>query len=215
MLFEHLDLLLDPTPHDGPLNMALDEILARTTERPALRIYRWDGPWISFGYFGRHEQVAARWPSRPLVRRWTGGGEVPHDADFTYTLAIPASHPFARESASISYRRVHAVIAALLPGAALAETEQGNAAACFAHPVVSDVLVKDRKIAGAAQRRGTFGLLHQGSIQAPLSFESFAHSLARALAPQVSECTIGDAFVAAAKNVRASRYGTTDWQERR
>src|SRR2546423_1117404 len=36
---------------------------------------------------------------------------------------------------------------------------------CFANPVRADVLLDGRKIAGAAQRRTTRGLLHQGSIQ--------------------------------------------------
>src|SRR5207248_39433 len=43
----------DPTPRAGPLNMAIDEVLL-TTARPAiLRFYRWNAPWVSFGYFVR------------------------------------------------------------------------------------------------------------------------------------------------------------------
>lgn len=216
MLFTHLDLHLDETPHPGALNMARDEVLARQTASSALRVYRWAAPSVSFGYFGRHLEVASRWPGRELVRRWTGGGEVPHGLDFTYTIAVPASDPFLRAGVRDSYRLIHAALAGLLAGAELAGQDEGDAAACFARPVVADVLVAGRKVAGAAQRRGHFGLLHQGSIQGTAWPEDLPQRLARALAAEVRVLpSFPAAWSVQADALAAEKYATPAWRTRR
>lgn len=215
MLFERLAFYLDDTPRDGALNMAIDEVLTRSTREPALRVYRWAEPSVSFGYFGRHREVAARWPGRTLVRRWTGGGEVPHGEDFTYTVAVPRTHPFCGASVRESYRSLHVVLAALLPGAALAESDAADAPACFARPVIADVVAVGRKIAGAAQRRGTFGLLHQGSVQGIAWPANLAASLAVALAREVNQQPISPTLLSAAEELASEKYANGAWLERR
>ncbi len=214
MLFSHLDLYMDDTPHDGALNMAIDEVILRTVEHPTLRVYRWAEPSVSFGYFGRHREVVARWPGRVPVRRWTGGGEVPHGEDFTYTLVVPATYPFARCAVRESYRVVHFALAALLPEAALAEADEGDAPACFAHPVVADVLLAGRKVAGAAQRRGQHGLLHQGSVQGIVCDFSLASLLANRLAEKVASFPLPERLRAEATALAAEKYGTAGWLKR-
>lgn len=215
MIFERLDFYLDDTPHRGALNMAIDEALALATTEPALRIYRWERPSVSFGYFGRHREVAERWPGRELVRRWTGGGEVPHGEDFTYTLAVPRSHPFSRLGVRESYHQLHAVLAALLPGAALATTDAAENPSCFARPVVADIVSGGQKVAGAAQRRGAFGLLHQGSVQGTTLPADLAERLSHALAGEVSRCSFSPVLLASAETIAAEKYGTPSWLERR
>ena len=172
MLFDELTEVLDPEPHEAPLNMALDEVLLASATGPMLRVYRWARPAVSFGYFGKVADVAAAWPGREMVRRWTGGGIVPHGADVTYTLVVPRGCAFFRLRPDESYRTIHEHLAALL--ATLGTTVQVAASAsakisdaCFENPARHDLLGAAGKIAGAAQRRTRDGLLIQGSVQSP------------------------------------------------
>jgi hypothetical protein len=123
-----------------------------------------------FGYFQKYADIAAWTPLRPLIRRPTGGGLVPHDADWTYSIAIPPSDPWYELRAKESYLRLHQWIAASLRAADIpvelaAAAHKEIPGQCFAGAEQSDVLLKGRKIAGAAQRRTRDGLLIQGSIQ--------------------------------------------------
>ena len=156
--------------------MALDEALLEAAPRlrlPVLRFYAWTQPAASFGYFQKYDQVQQLTVLRPLVRRPTGGGLVPHDADWTYSLVFPPDHDWYALSARESYRQVHVWIqmafakldleTALAPVSLKAQPGQ-----CFVGHEQSDLLWRGRKIAGAAQRRRKDGLLIQGSIQPPL-----------------------------------------------
>ena len=165
--------LLDSGPGDYAFNMALDEALlqaAARLSRPVLRFYGWTEPAASFGYFQRHAEVERMTPLRPLVRRPTGGGLVPHDADWTYSLAFPPGDDWYSLSAKDSYRRVHEWIRAAFADLDL-QTELAPACSkalpgqCFQGHEMSDLLCQGRKIAGAAQRRTRDGLLIQGSVQ--------------------------------------------------
>jgi lipoate-protein ligase A len=154
--------------------MALDEALLDASPRlgqPVLRFYGWTEPAATFGYSQRHDEVAALTSLRPLLRRPTGGGLVPHDGDWTYTLVFPPSHPWYSLHARASYERVHAWIRSAFDrigvAADLARAERPGAGACFAGAEVNDVLWHGAKIAGAAQRRTKTGLLIQGSVQPP------------------------------------------------
>jgi len=160
-------------------NMAVDEALllnANSARAPVLRFYSWTEPAASFGYFQRYADVELLTPLRPLVRRPTGGGIVPHDADWTYSLAFPFGHDWHQLPATESYRRVHEWVRAafgkigvdcsLAPARASRIAGPGQ---CFAGCGWEqfDVLRLGRKIAGAAQRRNRDGLLIQGSVQPP------------------------------------------------
>ena len=156
-------------------NMALDEALLESAPRtgcPVLRFYGWNEPAATFGYSQRYEQAAALTPLRPLVRRTTGGGVVPHDADWTYSLIFPPQHCWYRLRAAESYLRLHEWLRVALgrvnvPATLAAASQKEIPGHCFAGPEKSDVLWGGRKIAGAAQRRSRTGLLIQGSLQPP------------------------------------------------
>src|SRR5215472_9324698 len=90
--------------------MALDEALLLNMPRlqaPVLRFYGWTEKAASFGYFQRYSEVERLTLLRPLVRRPTGGGIVPHDSDWTYSLVFPSNHRWYRLPATDSYRQAH------------------------------------------------------------------------------------------------------------
>ncbi len=176
---------------DPAYNMALDEALLEGASRlgkPVLRFYGWTEPAATFGYFQKYAEVERATLLRPLIRRPTGGGIVPHDADWTYSLVFPPGHEWHSLKAEASYRRVHEwiqfafakldVATDLAPKSHLAGPGQ-----CFVGYEKSDLLWHGKKIAGAAQRRNKSGLLIQGSVQPPLP-------LARA-AWQQAMCDVG------------------------
>lgn len=165
--------LLESGPGEAASNMALDEALLHAAPRlgrPVLRFYGWTEPAASFGYFQKYPQIERLTTLRPLVRRPTGGGLVPHDADWTYSLVFPPVHYWYSLSATDSYRRVHEWIRAAFARLDLA-TDLAPACSkslpgqCFQGHEMYDLLCRGQKIAGAAQRRTRDGLLIQGSVQ--------------------------------------------------
>lgn len=165
----------------GPaaFNMAVDEALLLNVAKlgwPVLRFYAWSEPAASFGYFQRCTEVAKATPLRPLVRRPTGGGVVPHDCDWTYSVVLPPQHSWYHLKALESYRRVHDWIRTAFQKVGITTqladaSRSGAPGLCFVGAEKFDVIVSGRKVAGAAQRRTRDGLLIQGSIQPPPGVE--------------------------------------------
>src|SRR5882757_4581273 len=168
-------LLLNSGKCDAAFNMALDEALLEAMPRlqkPVLRFYGWMEPAATFGYFQKYSEVANLTPLRPLIRRPTGGGIVPHDADWTYSAVFPPGHEWHSLKAEESYRRIHdwlrLAFAALKVETELAPCcKKSLPGQCFVGHEKSDLLWRGKKIAGAAQRRNKLGLLIQGSVQPP------------------------------------------------
>jgi lipoate-protein ligase A len=155
--------------------MAVDEALLEAVARlgrPVLRFYGWTEPAATFGYFQKYAEVARTTLLRPLIRRPTGGGIVPHDADWTYSAAFPPGHEWHSLKAVESYRRIHDWLR-LAFAELQVETELAPFAKktlpgqCFIGHEKFDLLWHGKKIAGAAQRRNQSGLLIQGSVQPP------------------------------------------------
>jgi lipoate-protein ligase A len=176
----HLMLWDDPVPRDGPGQMACDEVLVGLAESPILRVFRWQSPWVSAGFFTETEEAARVRPDLPVCRRWTGGGIVVHEGDFTFSLVVPRGARLAAERPGESYRLIHAALAEALGAqgyaAGLSKTGEGHSPECFVGAVEHDVVADGRKIAGGAQRRTRRALLHQGSVQG-------AAELSRAFGP--------------------------------
>jgi lipoate-protein ligase A len=216
------ELLLydDLEPKSAALNMAVDEALLKSTTSPALRFYRWRHPALSFGYFGVYAEVADQQDQREIVRRWTGGGIVPHGDDLTYSVIIPATQKFFARSSLEIYSQLHEAIRGALQqngiGAVLA-----NAAApklsedCFANAVRADVISDGRKIAGAAHRRSRAGLLHQGSIQLDNLPDRFKEDFARTVCDRFERRTLSTDVIERAVAIAAAKYGTREWLMRR
>jgi len=156
-------------------NMAMDHALmelAPSLGAPTLRFYGWNEPAATFGYSQHCADIEKMTPLRPLIRRPTGGGLVPHDADWTYSFAVPPDNPWYGLKAAESYLRMHEWVRAAFESLGIRATlapqpMKITLGQCFIGAEKSDVLWRGRKIAGAAQRRSKQGLLIQGSVQSP------------------------------------------------
>lgn len=211
-------------------NMALDEALmdlAPRLEKPVLRFYGWTEPAASFGYSQHYADIERITPLRPLVRRPTGGGLVPHDADWTYSVAVPPGHAWYQLKAAESYERVHQWIcdafARLGVKTVLApEPIKVGIGQCFVGAEKSDLLWKGRKIAGAAQRRTHDGLLIQGSVQPPLvglARSEWQASMQHVAQEKWSVCwallSVTGELAEKAEQLRVEKYSKAEFNRRR
>lgn len=215
-------LWLDPKPHDGPWNMAIDQALLESNPAPVLRVYSWDRPTVSVGYAQNLEKLGPALPHWPVVRRWTGGGVVFHQMDATYSVIVPSCVAWSQTRPLESYRQIHGALAAALVGAGFAGCRLARAEDvidkpfCFEAPAVHDIVRGMMKVAGAGQRRSRIGLLHQGSVQQVSLDASFWRRWADQLASHVTEIEApGPEVMRRADELSAVRYGTEAWLRHR
>lgn len=217
-MFGRIALWMDAVARDGPAQMACDEALLAEAETPVLRVFRWKRPWVTAGLFTPWQIAVQTRPDLPWCRRWTGGGVVVHENDFTFSLIAPREDRWAKLRPADSYRELHVHLGLALmpcnPRTTLAATDAPAGQECFAGPVMHDVLVGDRKAAGGAQRRTKRGLLHQGSIQGALLESDFARHLAGALGGEVVEWVPGDGFEERVRLLAEQKYADPEFLQR-
>ncbi|MEY2564189.1 MAG: lipoyl(octanoyl) transferase [Verrucomicrobiota bacterium] len=219
-MLDQLEVYDDVEPRAAALNMAMDEALLEIASSPVLRFYRWRSPALSFGYFGSFADVGEQRANREIVRRWTGGGVVPHGDDLTYSVVIPAGHAFFARSSLQIYSELHDAIRRALNTNGVEATLARAVAPkisehCFSNAVRADVLSGGRKIAGAAHRRTRAGLLHQGSIQLPGLPAKFRDDFARALCPKFERKALAPELIARGHSIAQAKYATDEWLMRR
>ncbi len=174
-------LIADREPHNYLWNMALDEMLMQQPiATPVLRIYQWDSPTISIGYFQKiqnHiEECEVDGQSWNLIRRITGGGLVRHGKDITLSLILPENNTYFSAKVTESYRDIHHILfkafESIIPTLSFSSSNQGlkprSRRICFEEPTAYDIESGDKKIIGSSQRRRDGVLLHQTSMQLPL-----------------------------------------------
>jgi lipoyl(octanoyl) transferase len=219
-ILNELHVYDDSEPRSAAINMALDEALLESAIFPTLRSYHWRVPALSFGYFGSYADVADQRGDREIVRRWTGGGVVPHGDDLTYSVIIPASHPFFARSSLAIYSDLHDAIREALKANGIDATLANSVSPkvsenCFANAVRADVISEGRKIAGAAHRRSRVGLLHQGSIQNAKLPHRFINDFARTLCDRFEHRALSQELIDRATKIAQVKYGTIEWLMRR
>jgi lipoyl(octanoyl) transferase len=215
---------VETAPASAALNMGVDEALLQAAKEvgvPVLRFYEWSESAATFGYFQHYDEIAAWTTLRPLVRRTTGGGLVPHDADWTYSVIIPPGDAWYELRAAESYRRLHEWVAGALQIAGVAaelaaERMKDAPGQCFIGAEQFDVILKGRKIAGAAQRRTRDGLLIQGSVQ-PGELQSRKKEWQRAMVETISAeaWELPEAVETRAEELARIKYGAASYNQRR
>src|SRR5688572_28488627 len=160
---------------------------------------------------------------QPLVRRPTGGGLVPHDADWTYSVVIPPNHFWYGLRAPESYERIHQWIQSAFDSIGVAtelalDCRKEIPGRCFAGYEKSDLLRLGRKIAGAAQRRTKTGLLIQGSVQPPPSNVirgQWQRSMSDVTANDWSGLELSARMTTQVHALRAEKYSRDEYNRRR
>ncbi|MDZ7268815.1 MAG: lipoate--protein ligase family protein [candidate division KSB1 bacterium] len=171
--------LLDTGFADGAYHMALDAAMARGgwTHVPSLRFFRWRPYCISLGYHQAADEVdlaRCRAAGYEVARRPTAGRAILHAEELTYSVVIPAGHPWYDILPLDLYRRIsEALVAGLAvlgvaarfaPGERLHQDGRPLRMSCFASAARNEVIVAGRKIVGSAQRRFREGVLQHGSL---------------------------------------------------
>lgn len=220
-------------------NMAVDFLMLRRYPRPEVaryRHYEWHGPAFTFGYSQKYEFVRSQIPAevRDICRRATGGGVVDHSEDWTFALVIPRAHPLWEARASESYREVHQALADALAAQSVpaevknvANPTQGGAPAgvCFQQAERFDVVNRatGAKIAGAAQKRTTQGMLLQGSVWRPacggsVDWDAFDEAFGRAIAALLGAEIVQPGWPEwneEEESALVDQYASAEWNEQR
>ncbi len=218
---DHLWILNEEARPGTPAwNMALDEALLLACREPVLRVYGWSEPAVSFGYFLSAADASCVAGSRPLVRRWTGGGIVHHGSDVTWSLIVPVGLAWAGMPPGESYAALHGLMAGVLADAGIAccqvssDVPAPQAGLCFEAPAPGDLLVSGSKTLGAGQRRSRHGLLHQASMLLPEGVNWLA-PFAGKLSTRCKIFPESRLPMAAAERLAIERYGNDEWTWRR
>ena len=153
------------------------------SDQPILHFYEWEGNCLTYGYFIQPADYLklseVKRVGLKMARRPTGGGLIFHLTDFAFSILIPSGHSSYSTSTLDNYAFVNQKVAQAiahfkenqsLPNFYNEQVKcQGSCLPfCMAKPTIYDVMIENKKVGGAAQRRTKQGLLHQGSISLAL-----------------------------------------------
>ena len=176
---------LDTTIASGYENMATDEAIylscRQGTVPPTLRLYGWQPPAVSLGYFQKIESAVdleeCRRRGIDVVRRLSGGRAVLHHRELTYAVIAPENVPPFSTRVLQTYMTIGSCLLNALMDLGLnaqwvalrdkhrgAAFSQHETASCFSAPSWYEITVGGKKICGSAQKRGNGVFLQHGSI---------------------------------------------------
>ncbi|MGQ9569946.1 MAG: lipoate--protein ligase family protein [Thermodesulfovibrionales bacterium] len=192
-------------------NMALDEAIATTVRKgdspPTLRLYGWNIPSVSIGYFQKVRDIDYDYCIKkgiPIVRRLTGGRAVLHNNEITYSFSVKTGDGIFSKGLLDSYRKISAAFIYSLSKIGLSPelrllrearqlstiTHRSRSALCFESVSYGEIILNNKKIIGSAQKRWSDGLLQQGSIPFIIDRDEIA-KVFRLGSPAVVERMIG------------------------
>lgn len=174
----------------GAENMAVDEALLEAVAQggagPVLRLYRWEPPTVTLGYFQRGPDVvnldACRDLGLAVVRRCTGGRAVLHDREVTYAVVSPERSGVFPGGILENYKVIAGVLrrtlesfglpAEMAPGRSHGAGGEGvQQSACFTAPSSYELVHQGCKVTGSAQKRCGSAFLQHGSIPVEMDLE--------------------------------------------
>jgi lipoate-protein ligase A len=168
--------LLDTGTLSPACNMAVDRALlalhANGKSPPTLRLYQWQPPGVSLGYFQRQHDLdleACRRRGYEVVRRPTGGRAVLHLNDLTYAVVAGIAEGMP-SSVMAAYNLIaQGLLRAfrLLGIEARKGRERGVAQQtdmCFLRCTLGAIVHNKKKLVGSAQTWHASSLLQHGSI---------------------------------------------------
>ncbi|MDO8281411.1 MAG: biotin/lipoate A/B protein ligase family protein [Thermodesulfovibrionia bacterium] len=160
-------------------NMALDEAICEAVRNdlspPTLRIYKWERPTLSLGYFQKISDIDmdyCRSNNYPVVRRLTGGRAILHESELTYSFSAKKGSLLFNGELHNDYTVIsNALVEGLKLCGVDAEisftrkraTDQ-KSPACFKVVSYGEVTVDNKKVIGSAQKRYKDGFLQHGSL---------------------------------------------------
>lgn len=178
----------------GAYNMAVDEAILRCLvagrSSPTIRLYRFQPPCLSLGYFqSLSDDVdleTCRSLGVELVRRPTGGRAVFHDGELTYSVigsydgevfptgVLPTYQKISRCLArALSSVGVETKLTPLREKRSKVSSKTTDVADCFSSSSWYELTAGGAKIVGSAQRRERNFFLQHGSIMVNLDRERY------------------------------------------
>ncbi len=199
--------LIDSGPGSASYNMALDEAIATFVRRgslpPVLRLYGWDRPSLSLGYFQRTSGIDAGYCEAediPIVRRPTGGRAILHGDELTYSFSACICQGTFSKGLLDSYKKISSAFHLAFRKTGICtepklRREKGSVLAgsplCFQSSSYGEILINDRKIVGSAQKRWGDGLLQQGSIPYSYDRDRLRNIFGEGEIISLRDCTVG------------------------
>jgi lipoate-protein ligase A len=185
----HWRLILDGK-RNGYYNMAVEEAILLNypqQQLPTLRIYGWSEPFISLGYNQQPEEVINFEEKIPFVRRITGGSAILHNQEVTYSLVCSLADLNLPCGVKASYEMLCSFLKDFYRQFSLEAkfakelnlTGHGRQNFCFSSCEDFDLIIKNKKIGGNAQRRRKNLIFQHGNIPQKLDFILIEKSIKR------------------------------------
>ena len=166
-------------PGHASFNMAMDEAISEAVRQrlspPTLRLYEWDRPSLSIGYFQKMSDIDIDYCSKkkyPVVRRLTGGRAILHDSELTYSVSSLKDNSLFKGSLLENYKTIsNAMISGLkligIEAEMSFERKRSSVSknpSCFHSVSFGEITAEGKKIIGSAQKRYSGGFLQHGSV---------------------------------------------------
>lgn len=176
MIMHNTWRFIDSGTQTAQYNMAIDEALLtcfNEGDMPILRLYSWENS-LSFGRFSTPlkslNTPKLKSENISCVRRMSGGGILIHGGDLSYTLIIPRDWLMGVGTKE-SYHHLCGFLISLYQKlgyqadfACNLQLDEIRSDICLAGREAYDIVIKEKKIGGNAQRYTRHALFQHGSI---------------------------------------------------